>query len=55
MPPSTTDDDDSDSDEQGGVVNTEERVHEAVVALHTIFDTVTISSRPSDEAEGELI
>ena len=32
---------DSDSHEQGGVVNTEERIHEAMVALHTISSKVT--------------
>ena len=47
-----TDDADSDSDEQGGVVNTDQRVHEAIAA---ISDEVTISSWPTDEAEGEMI
>ena len=53
LPPPTTEDD-SDSDEQGDVVSVDERVHETMVAVRTISDEV-ISSRPTDQVEGELI
>ena len=36
-------------------MNTDERVHEAMVQLRTISSEVTISSRPTDEAERDLI
>lgn len=55
QPPPADDGDGDSDDEQGGVVNTDETVHEAMAALHTISDEVTISSLPTDEAERELI
>ena len=46
---------DSEKQSECGVVNVDERVQEALAAVHTISSEVNISIRPTDQAEGELI
>ena len=44
-----------DDDDESGLVDTEERVSEALRHLHSIADEVTITSLPTDLAEEDLV